>query len=67
MCVTLAQHNKVFIGFSISVNTKLFLRLQEYEVNANKYCSTLGKPNIDANKAEYVSMAESVQKKVGSC
>ncbi|XP_056608310.1 envoplakin [Triplophysa dalaica] len=47
----------------VKLSNELQNVLNEYEVNANKYRSTLGKPNIDANKAEYISMAESVQKK----
>ncbi|XP_065134317.1 envoplakin [Paramisgurnus dabryanus] len=47
----------------VKLSDELQKIFNEYEVNANRYRSTLGKPNLDANGAEFITLAESVQKK----
>ncbi|KAK2916917.1 hypothetical protein Q8A67_001291 [Cirrhinus molitorella] len=37
--------------------------LYEYELNCNKYRSALGKPEINSKRHDYITLAESVQKK----
>ncbi|XP_051573454.1 envoplakin-like [Myxocyprinus asiaticus] len=47
----------------VKVSHELQSILNEYEVNSNKYRLTLGKPEIDANRLQAITLAEAVQKK----